>query len=50
MTSLHGAIAIEEMDDITGTITQALDLNVSWLVDVLLNEAPAITKGIAAYS
>ncbi len=50
MTSLYGAIAIEEMDDVAGTIAQALDLDVSWLVDVLLDEAPAITKGIAVYS
>ena len=47
VTPLYGAITIEEMDDVTGTIAQALDFDVSWLVDVLLNEAPAITKGIA---
>ena len=34
------------MDDVTGTIPQALDLDMTRTIDILLNEAPSIPKRI----
>mmetsp|Transcript_20373 Transcript_20373/g.44245 ORF Transcript_20373/g.44245 Transcript_20373/m.44245 type:complete len:322 (+) Transcript_20373:2645-3610(+) len=46
MTTLHGAITVVEMDDVTRTVSQALHFDMTWLIDIFLNEAPSIPKSV----
>jgi len=46
MSSLHWAISFIQVDIITVTITEYLQFNVTWLLDILFNDHMLITKAL----
>jgi hypothetical protein len=50
VTALNRAIALEKVDHIAGTVSQNLNLDVSWSKHRLLKENSWVTKGTLSFS